>query len=347
MNSDRRRLLIAGVRTFALGAAARAVPLFAQAGTGVAGTVATRDDQKGTRLVLLGTQGGPNVNLHRAQGSNAIVVDGRTYLVDCGYGAVRSLVAAGLGYAQVGSVFITHLHNDHTADLAALLTLHWTGATLEPMDVYGPYGTKAMVDAAIAFAKADTEIRVVDEGRKMRPDDLFHGHDLAATAAPAQAFKDDRVTVRSIENTHFPDRSKSQMQYRSIGYRFDTPTRSIVITGDTAYSKNLVDLAQGVDLFVCELMDQATYEATVARAKAAADAGNPNNIFRHVAETHATPEHVGRMATEAKVKTVVLTHLLPGSNRAQIAEFPDSSYIEAVRKYYAGEIVVGRDLMVL
>lgn len=343
----RRDVLTGSLRLAALGAVARVAPLFAQGGSGVAGTLAPADQQKGTRLVLIGTQGGPNVNLRRAQASNAVVVDGRIYLVDCGYGAMRSLVAAGLAYGQIGSIFLTHLHNDHTADLPALVTLHWTTATTTPMDVYGPYGTKAMVDASIAFARADADIRVVDEGRAMRPETLFHGHDLEASSTPAQAFQDDRVTVRSIENTHFPDRSKAQMRYRSIGYRFDTPTRSIVITGDTAYSKNLVDLANGADLFVCELMDQATYEATVARAKAAADAGNPNNIFRHVAETHSTPEHVGRMAAEAKVKTVVLTHLLPGSNRAQVAEFPDSSYIDAVRKYFSGEIIVGRDLMVL
>lgn len=347
----RRDLLTGTMRLGALAAVGRLAPLvdpvLAQAGTGVAGTVAPRDEQKGTRLVLLGTQGGPNVNLRRAQGSNAVVVDGRIYLVDCGYGAVRSLVAAGLGYAQVGTVFLTHLHDDHTADLPALVSLQWTGSRVQPTDIYGPYGTKAMVDAALAFTKANTEIRTVDEGRKVRPEDVFHGHDLEATATPAQAFKDDRLTVRSIENTHFPDRSKANMRYRSIGYRFDTGTRSIVITGDTAYSKNLVDLATGADLFVCEIMDEATYQATLARANAAAAAGNPNNIFRHVADTHSRPSDVGRMASEAKVKTVVLTHLLPGSNRAQITEFPDSTYIDTVRKDFSGEIIVGRDQMVL
>lgn len=348
-----RRTLLRGLLT--MGAAAVSttvgrpldVALLAQAGTGVAGTVAPADQQKGTRLVLLGTQGGPNVNLRRAQGSNAIVVDGRTYLVDCGYGAVRSLVAAGLGYAQVGTVFLTHLHDDHTADLPALVSLQWTGSRTQPTDIYGPYGTKTMVDAALAFAKANTEIRTVDEGRAIKPEELFHGHDLEATSTPAQAFKDDRLTVRSIENTHFPDRSKAKMQYRSIGYRFDTATRSVVITGDTAYSKNLVDLANGADLFVCEMMDEATYQATAARANAAAAAGNPNNIFRHVADTHSRPSDVGRMASEAKVKTVVLTHLLPGSNRAQVAEFPDSTYIDAVRRTFSGEVIVGRDQMVL
>jgi ribonuclease BN (tRNA processing enzyme) len=268
-------------------------------------------------------------------------------LVDCASGAVRSLVAAGLRYGQVATVYLTHLHDDHTADLPAFISLQWTGSRTEPTDVYGPVGTRAMVDAALAFAGANTEIRVTDEGRQVRPEMLFHGHDLSATDAPAQAFKDDRLSVRSVENTHFPDRSKARMQYRSIGYRFETADRSIVITGDTSYSKNLVALAKGADLFVCEMIDETIYKNTVARAEAAARAGNPNNIFRHVADTHSTPEQVGRMATEAGVKTVVLTHLLPGSNRAQVAEFPDTAYIDAVHRYFSGEVIVGRDQMVL
>jgi len=153
--------------------------------------------------------------------------------------------------------------------------------------------------------------------------------------------------VTTVENTHFPDRSKATMAHRALAYRFDTATRSIVISGDTAYSKNVVALARGVDLFVCEAMDIAIHEGMMARAKADAEAGNPNSISRHVAETHSTTADVGRMAAEANVKTVVLTHLLPGSNRAAIAEFPDTTYIEGVRQHFTGQVIVGRDLMVL
>ena len=356
MRHSRRNLIIHAGRVAALGIGAQvARPLFAddrvfaQAGTGVIGSAAPSPrEQAGMRLVLLGTQGGPNVNLRRSQNAQAIVVDGRTYLVDCGYGAVRNLVAAGLGYAQVGSVFLTHLHDDHTSDLPALISLQWTGARSQPTDVYGPHGTAALVDAAVAFAKANAEIRLVDEERTAKPESLFHGHDLPATAAPAQAFADDRLTVRTAENTHFPERSKARMAYRAIAYRFEARGRSIVISGDTAYSKNLVELARGADLFVCEAMDESIYENTVARAKAAAEAGNSNaGVLRHVADTHSTTLDVGRMAAEANVKTVVLTHLLPGSNRAATTEFPDSNYIEGVRKHFSGEVIVGRDLMVL
>lgn len=354
LTRSRRAVLKEAASLIALGAAAGLSPslftrpAFAQGGQGRGrGNAAPAPQPTGTRLVLLGTQGGPNVNLKRTESANAIVVDGRPYLVDCGYGTVRSLVEAGIGYGQVATVFLTHLHDDHTVDLAALLSLQWTGSRMQPTDVYGPDGTAALVQGALAFIRANADVRSVDEGRATRPEALFHGHDLAATAAPAQGFKDDKVTVTTVENAHFPDRAKAKMPYRSIAYRFDTASRSIVISGDTAYSKNLVELAKGVDLFVCEVIDTAIWEDMMARAKAQEAAGNPDSVARHVAETHTTPADVGRMAAEAKVKTVVLSHLLPGSNRPGPAEFPDTTYIDGVRQHFSGQIIVGRDQMVL
>jgi len=350
--SARRRFLkgVAGFST--LSAAASFAPPFAELASARAQTSVVSLPQNnaalaGTHVILLGTRGGPGVDLERNETASAVVVDGTPYLVDCGYGTLRSLVACGLGYAQIATIFFTHLHDDHTSDLAALLTHQWTGGRSKPTDVYGPYGTAAMVDGALAFSKANAEIRVVDEGRTTRPETLFRGHDLAATDKPASAFKDERVTVTSVENTHFPERSKARMPYRSLGYRFDSQTRSIVFSGDTAYSSNLVDLARGADVFICEVMDQSIHDQMAERAKAEADKGNPDNIYRHIADTHSTPADVGRMATEAQVKMVVLNHLLPGTTAPGRPEFPASSFIEGVRKDYSGEVVVGEDLLVV
>lgn len=342
----RRELLRAGLNVAALSAAAPLTSILTLAQGGGAAP-APPPPVTGTQLVLLGTQGGPNVNLRRGQVANAIVVDGRPYLVDCGYGTIRSLVAAGIAYGQVGTAFITHLHDDHMSDIAALLSLQWTGSKQQPTDVYGPYGTAAMIDGALAFTKGNADIRTTDEGRTMRPEQLFHGHDVAAEAAVVQVFKDDRLTVTAVENTHFPDRAKAAMRYRSLAYRLQSETRSIVISGDTAYSKNLVSLAKGADFFVCELIDQPQYEANLAAAQREKAQGRENSIAQHVVETHSNNAEVGRMATEAGVKTVVLTHLLPGSNRNTTAEYPDTSYIEGVRKVFSGQVIVGRDLMVL
>jgi ribonuclease BN (tRNA processing enzyme) len=343
---NRRDLLKTGFGLAALSAVSPAAGIVTSAQGGGAAPVPA-PSVLGTRLVLLGTQGGPNVNIRRGQTANAVVVDGRPYLVDCGYGTIRSLVAAGIGYAQVSTAFITHLHDDHVSDIAALLSLQWTGSKQQPTDVYGPFGTSAMIEAAVAFTKGNADIRIIDEGRTTRPEQLFHGHDVAAEASPVQVFKDDRLTVTAVENAHFPDRATAAMRYRSIAYRLQTATRSIVFSGDTAYSKNLVALAKGADLFVCEIIDQAQYEANRQAARVQAAAGNQNSVPQHIIETHVNNVEVGRMAAEAGVKTVVLTHLVPGSNSPGAAEYPDSAYIEGVRQVFPGQVIVGRDLMVL
>jgi ribonuclease BN (tRNA processing enzyme) len=161
-----------------------------------------------------------------------------------------------------------------------------------------------------------------------------------------QVFADDRAKVSCVENTHFKDSARAVMPHRSVSYRFDTPARSIVISGDTAYSPSLVALARNADLFICEAMDVGMHATMMAQAKAAAAAGNPNSIARHIAETHSTTIDVGRMAAEAAVKTVVLTHLAPG-NRPGAGDIPDTTWIEGVRMHFTGPILVGRDQMVL
>src|SRR5215470_14729415 len=162
----------------------------------------------GTRLVLLGTHGGPGIEQNRAETASAVVVDGVPYLVDCGYGSLRTLVLSTIGYQQLDNVFFTHLHDDHTSDLPALLSHQWTGgAKKTSTEVYGPPGTAKLVEAALGFLRSNVEIRTVDEGRMVDPATLFHGHDVAATATPTRVLADDRVTVTSVESAHFPARA--------------------------------------------------------------------------------------------------------------------------------------------
>lgn len=297
-----------------------------------------------TSLVLLGTQGGPNFRPERKECANAIVVDGRVYVVDCGYGALGRLGEAGLNYRDVGYIFLTHLHDDHTADVVTLLSHQWTSGRVEPTLVVGPYGTEHLVEAAIDYFEANTAIRLVDEERSVRPTSIFSGRDLEATQAPTEAFADDLVTVSSIENTHFPEATKARVPYRSVSYRFDTRDRSITIAGDTAYSENLVRLAEGSDVFVCETIETTTTRANFERRVAAgAYADNPEGIWRHVIGTHSSTEDTGRMAAEADVGTLVLTHLLPGA----LMDVSDEIYLEGIRKHFDGEVIVGKDLMVI
>jgi ribonuclease BN (tRNA processing enzyme) len=299
----------------------------------------------GTQLVLLGTQGGPNFTAARAESSSALIVDGRVYLIDCGYGALAALVKAGLRYAEVDDIFLTHLHDDHAADLPSLLGHQWTYGRVTPVGVYGPAGTARLVAAAVAYNEVNEEIRYVDENRSVRLRDLVAGHDIEASAKPVRAFEDDRLAVYAVESTHYPPESKAQMPHRALSYRCESRDRRVVFSGDTAVSPALVELARGADVLVCEAMDLAltrrSFEARVARG---AYADNSEGVWHHIVTTHTTTEQAGEMAAAAGVRTLVLNHLLPG---ALSAEVPDETYAAAARKHFDGEVVVGRDSLVL
>ena len=298
----------------------------------------------GTHLVLLGTQSGPNFSPERSESANAVVVDGVPYIVDLGEGGLMSLRRSGLNYRNVSRVFLTHLHDDHSADVASFLSHQWTDGRTAPTVVAGPYGTEQLVVAALDVARANAAIRLADEARSVQPRDIFRGEDLAATTEPHEVYRDARVTVSSIENTHFPEESKRRFPYRSLSYRFDTPTRSIVFSGDTAYSSGVVRLARGADVFVCEAIEVARMrQAFDQRVANGAYADNPEGIWKHIVETHSTTADAGRMAAEAEVGLLVLSHLAPGA----LQPLNDEEYVRGVREHFAGQVVVGKDLMVL
>jgi ribonuclease BN (tRNA processing enzyme) len=333
----RRTLLAQVLRLAALGAVG---PALVRARTAVAQAVPTT----GTQLVLLGTQGGPNFNAERNESANAVVVDGRVYVVDLGEGGLAALGKVALSYRNVARVFLTHLHDDHHSDVPSLLTHQWTDGRTQPAVVAGPYGTAKLVAAALDYAEANAAIRLVDEARSVRPADIFRGEDLAATSEPGEVYRDELVRVSAVENTHYPEESKRQMPYRSLSYRFDTPTRSIVFSGDTAYSANLVRLARGADVFVCETIEVAAMrEAFERRVAQGAYADNPEGIWKHIVDTHTTTVDAGRMAKEAGVGMLVLSHLVPGA----LQPLSDEGYLRGVREQFAGRALVGKDLMVL
>ncbi len=335
---DRRTLIARGVQLALVGCVMPTAwkPGLAAAQATVPGT--------GTHLVLLGTQGGPNFGPERNESANAVVVDGHIYLVDLGEGGLAALRKTGLNYRNVARVFLTHLHDDHHGDVPSLLTHQWTDGRTQPTVVAGPYGTARLVAAALEYAAANAAIRLVDEARSVKPSDIFSGQDLEATSEPREVYRDDRVAVSSIENTHFPDEAKLKIPYRSLSYRFDTPTRSIVFSGDTAYSANLVRLARGADVFVCETIEVASMRGAFERRVAdGAYADNPEGVWKHIVETHTTTTDAGRMAAEADVGMLVLSHLAPGA----LQPLTDDDYLRGVREHFAGPAVVGKDLMVL
>jgi ribonuclease BN (tRNA processing enzyme) len=293
-----------------------------------------------SRLITLGTRGGPVPTKDRAQSSNVLIVNGTNYLIDAGDGVIRRLAQAGINVRQVGKVFITHDHDDHTAALGTLLSYEWDFQRHDPVDVYGPPGTAALVKGAIQYFTVNAEIRWV-EGRRTPLTDVFVGHDVQ----PGMIYQDKNIKVTAVENTHFhiPEGTPYFGKYKSYSYRFETPDRVIFVTGDTGPSEAVTKLAAGADILLSEvasaedikqvLIKNGTWQGMTPDQQAA--------FMKHLTEEHLTPEEVGKLAAQAKVKKVILTHL-----PATITEDDDyQRFIPEVKKMFSGEVVVAKDLM--
>ena len=296
--------------------------------------------QAGTRLITLGTRGGPGPTKDRAQSSNLLTVNGTYYLLDAGDGVLRRLAQAGANFRKVGKVFITHDHDDHTAGLGTLMSVEWDYQRHDPIDVYGPPGTAALVKGAIAYFTVNAEIRW-SEGRRTPLSDVFVGHDVGT----GLIYQDANVKVTAAENTHFhiPEGSPYYGKYKSYAYRFQTPDRVIVFTGDTGPSDAVTELATNADMLVSEVLSpedlkqlsikNGTWQAMTPDQQAA--------FMRHLTEEHLTPEEVGKMAARANVRKVVLTHLPEAVDEHDEYQ----RFITEIKKIYSGEVVVAKDLM--
>jgi ribonuclease BN (tRNA processing enzyme) len=278
----------------------------------------------GTRLILLGTAGGPRVRTNRFSSSQAVVAGGKIYVVDCGYGVTSQIVRAGLVLRQLGQVFITHHHSDHDIELGPLLQLAWLSGLTTPVGCWGPPPMRSMMRDYMRYEAYDIAIRTSDEGRipfgpLVQPHELRDG---------GPVMHDENVRVTAAKVYHPP-------VDLALAYRFDTADRSIVISGDTRPSESLVRLAKGADVLVHEAMLPQYVPQLVTPLP------SQKQLQRSILSHHTSAEQAGQVAAEAGVKMLVLSHLVP----AGASDVPDSEWVQAARRHFSGPIVVGRDLM--
>jgi ribonuclease BN (tRNA processing enzyme) len=273
-----------------------------------------------SRLILLGTAGGPTPKRTRSGPSQIIVVGGRGYVVDCGDGVARQMMLAGV-FRTLRHVFVTHHHSDHNADYGNLLLLAWGDRLTTPVDTWGPPPIARMTRLFMELNAADLAVRERDEGRPpLRP--LVRPHEVRKTGV---VMKDDLVSVSCAVVDH-------PLVPLALAYRFDCPDRSIVISGDTRPSEALIRLARGADVLVHEVLYLP------------AAPGAPGSALRkHVVDSHTSVEDAGRIAEEAGVKTLVLSHFVP----AEEPPISDEQWLAGARRYFTGKIVAGKDLMEL
>jgi ribonuclease BN (tRNA processing enzyme) len=277
-----------------------------------------------TRLILLGTAGGPRPRRFRSGSAQAIVAGGKIYVVDCGDGVARQMILAGLKLRDLRHVLITHHHSDHNADFGTLLQLAWMSGLVTPVGCWGPPPTEEMLQRYLQYQQYDISLRARDEGRiELAP--LMKGHNLSNDGL---VFADDHVRVTAAKVPHPP-------LELALAYRFDASDRSIVISGDTNESDSLVRLAKGADVLVHEVM-LAERVKEMLRALP-----NHEALARSVIGHHTTAEQVGRVAAKAGVKLLVLSHFVP----AEDPTVPDGEWLAPVRRYFSGPVVIGRDLL--
>lgn len=258
--------------------------------------------------VTLGTMGGPMPFAGRSQPANALVWADKVWLIDCGDGAVGQLAKAGQQPRAVKVVFLSHLHFDHTGGVAALLGLRHQLSAPGKLAIYGPPGTRALVDGVVASMRPAAEAGygtlgepMLDPARTVSVRELADGETLVI----------DGVTIRTVQNTHysFARGGEQDRRFKSYSFRFDLADRSIVYTGDTGPSAALERLGKGADMLVSEVIDVEATIAMVGRMSPDLAGSQLEALRRHLTDHHLSPEQVGDMAARMGAKRVVVTHL--------------------------------------
>jgi ribonuclease BN (tRNA processing enzyme) len=283
-----------------------------------------------TQIVLLGT-GTPLPDPERAGPSTAIVVSSTPYIVDAGSGLVRRATAAhdkgvlALRAVNLKIAFLTHLHSDHTLGLPDLMITPWIMGRKEPLELYGPPGTQDMVNHILEAYEVD---------RKIRTEGLEHSNNTGWKVnvheiKPGVVFKDTNVTVTAFAVRHG--------NVDAYGYRFATPDRTIVISGDTSPTDAIVANCHGCDILISEAYTKASFDLVSQEWQ------------RYRLAYHTSAQELGTIASKAKPGLLILYHRgnagcdQAGTEACREAGSEDQ-LVKEVREAYAGKIVAGHDL---
>ena len=279
-----------------------------------------------SRLILLGTNGGPRVTATRANAANVVVVNNQTYVIDCGYGVTRQLMAAGIPLQQIRTIFITHHHSDHVLELGPLLHNLWVCSLSEPIDVWGPPGLEQIIDSFFQSMRYDIDFRVESE-RRIDLRRLVRVNEFAASGV---IFETDGLKVSAAKVNHPP-------LTHAYAYRFDAHDRSIVLSGDTAPCPEIVALAAGADVLLHEVLHLDGIDRLIVRVP------NAPRLREALLAMHTPTQAVGKVAAEAGVKTLVLNHFVPSDD----SSITEEMWRTDARRDFSGHLIIGRDLQII
>jgi len=270
------------------------------------------------KVTLLGT-GTPLPVMERFGPSILIEAGEQKFLFDAGRGSLQRLMQINVKYREIQGVFFTHLHSDHVVGFPDLWLTGWlTGQRETPLLVWGPEGTKRMVSNLEKAFEFDIKFRISDD--KASPNGVVI---KAKDIKEGVVYEKDGVKITAFEVDHAPVKP-------AFGYRIDYAGRSVVLSGDTRRSENLIRYSKGVDLLIHE----------VASPDALARLKRPVERDKAIIAHHTTPEQAAEIFSLVKPKMAVYSHIVPSTATEQ-------DIIPLTRKNYTGAVELGEDLMVI
>jgi ribonuclease BN (tRNA processing enzyme) len=283
-----------------------------------------------TQIVLLGT-GTPLPDPERSGPCTAVVVNGVPYLIDVGTGTVRRAAAArnkgvkALEPTNLKIAFITHLHSDHTLGFADVMLTPWIMGRREPLEVYGPTGTRAMADHLLKAYATDIKTRTEGLEHSNMTGYKVNVHEIK----PGSVYKDANVKVTTFSVRHG--------QLDTFGYRFETPDRTVVISGDTTPSSSLLENCRGCDVLIHEVYTEASFDLVSPEWQ------------QYRRTYHTSSKELADLTTKAKPGLLILYHRAnPGCDQARTEDCREAGSEEQLLKemhlMYKGKVVAGHDL---
>ena len=282
-------------------------------------------------IVFLGT-GSPLPSADRCGAGAVIVADDTHVLVDCGWGSARKLIPSGTQPSRVGTAILTHMHSDHITDIPDFLFLRWVTGATTPLKVYGPEGTREVMDGFMMALRLDIGYRVAHHGEKLHPDGIkVEVTEIPRSEAPKEFLAIGGLRLEAFEVDHFP-------VVPAFGFRATYEAKSVVFSGDTSKCDSLLEASRGADMLVCEALNTTMLDRAITALKpnSPTQAGNLEDVPTY----HITTMEVAQTARDAGVGEVVLTHLIPSI----VSQDPmETLFIQGMADIYQGRIRVARD----
>jgi len=293
--------------------------------SGVANVFAQRDfsDSEKTKLVILGS-GNPNPSPFQSGCSLAVIVHDTPYIVDFGPGLIRKAAALsptyggklkGLEVKNIKRAFLTHLHSDHTTGYPDLILTPWVIGRNEPLEVYGPEGIQEMTSHILKAYEEDIKYRIYGSEPANDQGWRVNCHEILKESV---VYKDSNLKVEAFPVHHgtWPN---------AWGFRFTTPDKIIVISGDTAPLEKIVEYAKGADILVHEVYSKKGFETK-------------SEIWQNYhSEHHTSTYELGEIAAKTNPGLIVLYHILSWGSS-------DQELLDEIASKYKGKVIVGKDL---